>query len=802
MHGQSAQSWLAEGEKQLQNLNLQEAKDAFSHVVDAGEIVAGQLGIARVYRAAGRWADVRDALDPVFEQDLANLDARYLRAIAYRQLALVGTPAQRRFSQRAREDFEAVLSVDSLYRDVLLQYARYLNQTGEPDSAYALGMEQIRLKPDLPNGKSGLIRLLRQIVTDMDRREALSWLQRQPGDYTSYMLGEYLRTHGDREEAERLYRILLGRPTALPRQYARLALARIYYADERPLSAQRQIDLAIEEISSAAEAAIIFQDFKYIFKDQELATYRSLEHPEAFRDFFTALWHRREPIPTSRLRVRLAEHYRRLLEAEEHHAYYGLRSWHLLPDNRMPFAFPAAYGLNREFNDRGLILIRYGPPDERIVTVGGMEDYFRSSTNMESTNDWLPYELRFQADRGTVESWRYEGPRVDFHFMRAAYENAWFLTPVVTGQKAFEDREHWGGTYVQMANVLRAYARRDEQMAASRVMAVAPQDVRDDTASSGQSSSLAPAQEAPTMPAARMPLMEIQDIQMRMLDKAQEDVTTVMTTDRHTWTEELERFEMPFLLATFRDSANMPRLEMHYALPIGKVSEPAGEWAHRVEVEVGLGVYDSTWAPVRESIETKNMPPSRDQTAALIDYMTLVAPPDSYSVAVHARPIEGNMLAGYKTAKRLMPFDAGRTSMSDLLPSCRIEPAADPSRFNRNGLNIRANPFQRFKRTDPVYIYFEAYNLTFDRNDRTQYSVEYRLRPKEEGRRFLGIFGRGDRPTLTLRFDREGGQISPVEWGEIDVSRVDTGAYVLEVTLEDRLTGVAVTRSIDLELTD
>ena len=64
-------------------------------------------------------------------------------------------------------------------------------------------------------------------------------------------------------------------------------------------------------------AAFVFEDVKYVVNDQELNAYRSLRTPEEYRAFFHAFWTRRDPTPARAHNVRLAEHYRRLRQAEQ-----------------------------------------------------------------------------------------------------------------------------------------------------------------------------------------------------------------------------------------------------------------------------------------------------------------------------------------------------------------------------------------------------------------------------------------------------------------------------------------------------
>ena len=85
-------------------------------------------------------------------------------------------------------------------------------------------------------------------------------------------------------------------------------------------------------------------------------------------------------------------------------------------------------------------------------------------------------------------------------------------------------------------------------------------------------------------------------------------------------------------------------------------------------------------------------------------------------------------------------------------------------------------------------------------SSRTHYTLEYTLRPLKKGK-VLGVFERGrDEVTLSLRTEREGQETSPVEYTEIDVSRVPAGRYELSVTVTDQQTGRSARQAIPVEL--
>ena len=142
--------------------------------------------------------------------------------------------------------------------------------------------------------------------------------------------------------------------------------------------------------------------------------------PRHTAPFFRAFWARRDPTPARAVNVRLAEHYRRLLRAEKDYVSDGFRDWHTDPDRMGELRLPETHGLGALFNDRGLVYLRHGEPDDRVVTVGG-------------------------ANTPPTISWRYYDPAMDFHFLTAGTDNDWRLTPrLPQSAEVFDDREYWG----------------------------------------------------------------------------------------------------------------------------------------------------------------------------------------------------------------------------------------------------------------------------------------------------------------------------------------------------------------------
>jgi GWxTD domain-containing protein len=84
------------------------------------------------------------------------------------------------------------------------------------------------------------------------------------------------------------------------------------------------------------------EDVKYIITDEERKAFANLQTDEQREQFIEEFWLRRDPTPDTIENEYKEEHYRRIAYANEHYAS-GIEGWR---------------------TDRGMIYIKYGPPDE------------------------------------------------------------------------------------------------------------------------------------------------------------------------------------------------------------------------------------------------------------------------------------------------------------------------------------------------------------------------------------------------------------------------------------------------------
>ncbi len=140
------------------------------------------------------------------------------------------------------------------------------------------------------------------------------------------------------------------------------------------------------------------EDVGYIISDEERKAFKVLATDEERDQFVEQFWLRRDPTPDTEENEYREEHYRRIAYANQYFAS-GIPGWK---------------------SDRGMIYIKYGPPDERDQHNGGTEQ--RSFQEGGGETSMFPYE-----------QWRYryiEGfpPNVEIEFVDTTMTGEFHMT--------------------------------------------------------------------------------------------------------------------------------------------------------------------------------------------------------------------------------------------------------------------------------------------------------------------------------------------------------------------------------------
>ncbi|MCX6633235.1 MAG: GWxTD domain-containing protein [Candidatus Solibacter sp.] len=114
----------------------------------------------------------------------------------------------------------------------------------------------------------------------------------------------------------------------------------------------------------------VSEDVAYIIRNDERATFKSLQSDAEREHFIEQFWQRRDPTPATTENEFKEEHYRRIAHANQNYWHLEIPGWK---------------------TDRGRIYIAYGPPDEKETHPSGGA-YQRTAQEGGGTTSTFPFE--------------------------------------------------------------------------------------------------------------------------------------------------------------------------------------------------------------------------------------------------------------------------------------------------------------------------------------------------------------------------------------------------------------------------
>jgi GWxTD domain-containing protein len=399
--------------------------------------VAALMGLGKSEMANRSWTEAIDWFEQAAAVDKENLAARYWMGISYGERGRARYVLEKVLKIFVENSFEKeraalgwVLEKDSAYNDAVLQMAFSYAYEQDYAPAIPLALRQIHIAPGLRNAHVGLFKIAREAIGMHQGNTHPRWMSLLLQSYGRFFDAEWERRRGRLNEAERILNELLPNPGLVRRPLILQAMAKVKARLGQTGEAEQLALEAINNIRTLGDADLVFEDTKYIFADDELREYRALRTGTDAKRFFTTFWTKRNPHPAEQSNARIAEHYKRLVYAEQWFEQFGRKTF---ASETMPLDFPQAYFLNEEFNDKGIIYLRHGEPHEKIITA-------RSGAGpAESNESWLYH--------ATDE---YPQMLFDFFVPVGGHITEWRLTPVLADPGMWEDRMEYSHAYLRL----------------------------------------------------------------------------------------------------------------------------------------------------------------------------------------------------------------------------------------------------------------------------------------------------------------------------------------------------------------
>lgn len=154
---------------------------------------------------------------------------------------------------------------------------------------------------------------------------------------------------------------------------------------------------------------------------------------------------------------------------------------------------------------------------------------------------------------------------------------------------------------------------------------------------------------------------------------------------------------------------------------------------------------------------------------------------------------------------RIKKFSNIRLDMSDILLASDVQ-TDKPEKFciNRDKVNILANPTKKFSKEEPLFVYYEVYNLKKNSSGLTNFTQNVEIKDYDSVNKsrfektvtdILSIFGMKGEEKIALTSNYQTAEINPHQYFQLDLSKVKTGKYLITIKINDQVSGAETSAS-------
>lgn len=163
--------------------------------------------------------------------------------------------------------------------------------------------------------------------------------------------------------------------------------------------------------------------------------------------------------------------------------------------------------------------------------------------------------------------------------------------------------------------------------------------------------------------------------------------------------------------------------------------------------------------------------------------------PGRYELALRLEDRGSGRLQIFTTEVTVPAFPPDSLALSDIGFASSLAPGSEPALFRKGGWIVSPHPLRMFASDDAVRFYFEVYGLSTDDEGLNDYTVTYRIRPRDPIVRSSWLWTKEeviDAQVGSTFADRSGGRMSrhPLSIAAGDFAE---DSYLLEIEVHDRL---------------
>jgi GWxTD domain-containing protein len=188
-------------------------------------------------------------------------------------------------------------------------------------------------------------------------------------------------------------------------------------------------------------------------------------------------------------------------------------------------------------------------------------------------------------------------------------------------------------------------------------------------------------------------------------------------------------------------------------------------------------------------------------TLSISDRIRLTEFPDSLIFAIALKDTITNHIGISTIELRLRNFYTAKAEISDMVLARRIEQPPGEIHFRRDQLGIFSNLDNRYYAGEPIWLYFEIYNLARGGDGKTSYSIRQVITEKRAGgvlRALKDVVSGRDLKEVVMTYSGASIETDENRILRIDLSEFEAGAYSMTIEIEDLISGASASSSEEI----
>ncbi len=502
--------------------------------------------------------------------------------------------------------------------------------------------------------------------------------------------------------------------------------SRLYFRTNRFEEGTEHFYRALNHLSNLDLLSDLYWNFKIVAGPAERKAYEQATSKNAY---LLKFWRSRDPSPTTDVNEFLGSVYQRIDKAK-----YEFKS--------------ADY---RGYDDRGLIYVRYGPPDERLRDPSVDPNIYWDSETWVYHNI-APSDVVFNFIRAG-DTYRLVDNLRDI--LRTGHQNALGLLYLL------EKRTHISPVFAKYYSEFQLIANGD-----------ITNSLRNTNTMDSRTFSLE---------------TDMEESMARIREKAPHSA----------YRDPNKPIPVIISSADFR-AGDQVQHEIYLGIPYSELKfQEAGENLH-ARLNIALEVQDENFETLKRFDMNRHIrvKPGKDLSRMyFLDKLVCQLSPGKYNIGIAVK----NRPSGGQYSRRIgvlvRPFPQKNLALSDIEFSPVIKSRKrirTTTKVLKDNFIIIPYPFLEIRKERPQYIYFEIYNLKLNSEGESHYTVDYKVETLQSKKKKLGgflshlnPFGGGGKRSLAVNNSRTEKHSSVPEYVALDMSHLKDGQYMLTVRVKD-----------------